>query len=97
MDKDGAGVVEGEEGAWEARLCEEIGRERVDVSVGQKPPSEVAVTAYEEDALTSAPTSGVETVEVGALWREGMEPETAGGLEDGSRERGEEGWNEVMG
>ena len=33
VDKDGAGFVEGEEGAWEGRLCEEIGRERVDVSV----------------------------------------------------------------
>ena len=27
VDKDGAGVVEGEERAWEGRLCEEVGRE----------------------------------------------------------------------
>ena len=31
--KDGAGVVEDEEGAWEGRLCKKIGRERVDVRV----------------------------------------------------------------
>ena len=61
------GEVEGEEGAWEGRLCEEIGKERVDVRVVQKPPSEVAVTADEE----GAPASGAEMVEVGALWGEG--------------------------
>ena len=44
VDGDGAGVVEGEEGAWEGRLCEEIWRERVDVPEVQKPPSEVAAT-----------------------------------------------------
>ena len=38
VDKDGVGFVEGEEGAWEGRLCEEIGRESVDVRVVQKPP-----------------------------------------------------------
>ena len=52
VDKDGAEVVEREEGAWEGRLCEEIGGERVDVTVVQKPPSEVAATSYEEDAIT---------------------------------------------
>ena len=55
------------EGAWEGRLCEEIGKERVDVRVVQKPPSEMAVTADEE----GAPASGAEMVEVGALWGEG--------------------------
>ena len=40
--KMGRGVVEGEGGAWEGRLCEEIEREGVDV---QKPPTEVAATA----------------------------------------------------
>ena len=30
VDKDG---VEGEKGAWEGRLCEEIGRERVELPV----------------------------------------------------------------
>ena len=38
VDKDGVGVLEGEEGAWKGRLCEEIGRERVDVPVVEKPP-----------------------------------------------------------
>ena len=60
--------MEGEEGAWEGRLCEEIGREGVDVPVVQKPPSKVAATADEEGALTWAPASGVD---VGALWGEG--------------------------
>ena len=36
------------------------------VSVVQKPPSEVAATAYEEGTLIWAPTSGAETLEVGA-------------------------------
>ena len=31
--------MDGEEGPWEGRLCEEIGRERVDVRVVQKHPS----------------------------------------------------------
>ena len=39
VDKEGARVVEGQEGAWEGRLCEEIGRERVDIPVVQKPPT----------------------------------------------------------
>ena len=43
-DKDGVGVMEREERAWKGRLCEEIGRERVDVLVVQKPPSEEAAT-----------------------------------------------------
>ena len=64
MDKDGAEVVEDEDGAWEGRLCEEIGRERVDEPVVQKPPSEAAATAYEEGALPWAPASGAERVEV---------------------------------
>ena len=88
VDKKGAGVVEGEEGAWEGRLYEEIGRERIDVPVVQKPPSEVAATADEEGALTGASASGVEGVEVGALQGEGREQETSGGMGDGSRERG---------
>ena len=86
--------VAGEEGTWEGRLYEEIGRERVDVPVVQKPPSEVAATADEGGALAWAPASGEE---VGALWGEGREQETTGGLGDGSRERGGEGWDEVMG
>ena len=83
--------------AWEGRLCEEIWGKRVDVPVVQKPPSEVAVIAYEEGAFTWASASEVETVEVGALWVEGREQESAGGMGDGSRERGEEGWDEGMG
>ena len=75
MDKDGAGVVEGEEGACEGRIREEIRRERVDVPVAQK-PSEVVATADKEGALTWA------------LWEEGREQETAGGLGDKSREGG---------
>ena len=63
MDKD---EVEDDEGAWEGRLCKEIGGERVDVHVVQKPPSEVAATADEEGAFTWAPASGAERVEVGA-------------------------------
>ena len=47
VDKDGAGLVEGEEGTLEGRLCEEIGREMVDVPVVQKSPSEMASTADE--------------------------------------------------
>ena len=54
----------------------------------------MAATADEEGALTWAPASGEEMVEVGALWGEGREQETAGGLGNGSRERGLEGWNE---
>ena len=73
MNKNGAGVVEVEEGAWDVRLCKEIGRERVDVLVVQKPPYDVAATADKEGALTWAPTSGG-----GEGGREG----------DGSRERG---------
>ena len=89
-------VVEGEEGAWGGRLCEEIGGERVDVPVLQKIPSEVATTAYEEGVLTWA--SGAERLELGALWGEGREQEIAGELRDVSRERGRgEGWDEVMG
>ena len=42
----------GEEGAWEGRLCKEIGRERVDVPVVQRHLSEVAATADEEGVLT---------------------------------------------
>ena len=45
MDTDGAEVVEGEEGASEGRLCEEIRGERVDIHVVQKPHSELAATA----------------------------------------------------
>ena len=85
--------MEDEEGTWEGRLSEEIGRERIDVRVVQKPPSEVAATADEEGALAWAPASGAEMVEVGALWGEGREQETAGGLGDGSRERG---WKDGM-
>ena len=48
VDKDGAVV---EEGAWEGRLREDIGRERVDIPVVQKPSSEVAATADEEGTL----------------------------------------------
>ena len=42
LDKNEA---EGEEGAWEGRLCEEVGEKRVGV---QKLPSDVAATADEE-------------------------------------------------
>ena len=87
MDKEGVGVVEGEDGIWEGRLCEEIGRERVDVSVIHKPPSEVAATADEEGAFTWAPKDA-EGMEVVALWGEWRDQETAGGLGDGSRKRG---------
>ena len=52
MDKDGVEVVEGEEGAWESRLCKKTEREKVDVPVVQKPPSEVAATADGEGAFT---------------------------------------------
>ena len=78
-------------GSWRARRgpgkadCEEIGRKRVDVPVVQKPPSEVAATSDEEGTLAWAPASGVEMVEVGAIWGEGREHETAGGLGGGSR------------
>ena len=47
----------------------------------------MAATAYEEGALTWAPTSGAERVGVGALWGEGREQENAGGLGDGRREK----------
>ena len=77
------------EGAWESRQCE-IRRERVDDSVIQKPPSEVVSTADEEGTLTWAPPSGAERVEVGAIWGEEREQETAGGMGDGNRERGDE-------
>ena len=97
MVKDGVGVVECQEGVWEGRLCEEFGRERIGVSLVQKPPSEVAATADEEGALTWAPASGAEEVEVEALWGERRDQETAGGLGDGSRKRGQGGWDEVMG
>ena len=90
MDTDEAEVVEGEQGAWEGRLCEEIGGERVDVPVVQKTPSEVAASAYEEGVFTWASASGAETVEIGALWGKGREQETTGGSGDGSRERGKE-------
>ena len=56
--------MEGEKGTWEGRQCEEIGRDRVDVPMVQKPPSEMAAIANEEGALTWAPASGEE---VGAL------------------------------
>ena len=69
--------MEGGEGAQESRLCEEIGRERVDVPVVQKPPSKVAATADEEGTLTWAPA--LVRGEVGALWRERREQETSGG------------------
>ena len=69
--------TDGAEGVWESKLCKEIGGERVDVSVVQKSSSEVAAKVYEEGALTWAPTSGAETVEVGALWGEGREQETS--------------------
>ena len=95
-EKEGAGVVEGKGGAWKGRLCEEIEREGVDVQVVQKPPAEVAATADEEGAFTWAPASGAERVEVGVVWGEGREQETAGGLGGGSREGGE-GGDEVMG
>ena len=62
----------------------------------QKPPSEVAATADEEGALAWAPESGAEMVKVGALWGEGREQETAGGLGDESKGKGLEGWDEVM-
>ena len=54
---------DGAEGAWEGRLCEESGRERDDVWVVQKPPSEVAATTDEECALAWAPASWAEMVE----------------------------------
>ena len=63
--------MEGEERVWEGRLCEEIGRERVDVPVVQKSPSEVAATADEEGALTWAPASGAGGMEIGTIWPEG--------------------------
>ena len=50
--------------------CKEIGGERVDVPVVQKPPSEVAATACKEGILTKAPASEAERVEVGSLWGE---------------------------
>ena len=90
--KDGAEVVEGKEGAWEGRLCEETERERVDVPVVQKPPSEVATTEDEEGAFTWAPALGEERRVLGALWGEGREQETAGG-----QRRGRNGWDEVVG
>ena len=71
VDKDGAGFVEGEEGAWEGRLCEEVGREMVGAPAVQKPPSEVAATADEEGAIKWAPASEAVKVEVGAIWGEG--------------------------
>ena len=89
VDKNWAEVVEGEEGAWEGRMCEEVGGEKVDVPMVQKPPSEVATTAYAEGALTWAHASGAERVGVGALLGEGREQETARGLGYRSRERGE--------
>ena len=52
------------------------------------PPSEVAATADEKGALAWTPASGEEMVEVGALWGEGREEETAGGLGDGGRRMG---------
>ena len=64
---------EGEEGAWEGRLCGEIRRERVDVPVFQKPSSEVAATADEEGAFIWAPAPAAVRGEVGELWREGRE------------------------
>ena len=70
-------------------MCEEIGGEKVDVPMVQKPPFEVAATAYEEGLFTWAPASGTERVEVGALWGEGREQEIAGELADGSIERRE--------
>ena len=51
-------IVEGEEGAWEGRLCEEIGRERVDVPAVQKSPSEVAATADEKAHSLGRPHRG---------------------------------------
>ena len=90
-------------GSWRARRgpgkadCVKKLRERVDIRVVQKPPYKVAATADEEGALAWAPASGGEMVKVAALWGEGREQETAGGLQDGSRERGLEGWDEVMG
>ena len=87
VDKDGVGFVEGEEGACEGILCKEIGREKVDVPVVQKTPYEVAATAIEEGALTWAPASAAVRGEVGALWREGREQETAGGRVMGAERR----------
>ena len=50
--------MEGDEGAWEGRLCEVVGGERVDVKGVQKPLSEEAATADEEDTLTGASATG---------------------------------------
>ena len=55
----------------------------------------MVATADEEGAVAWEPASGGEMVEVGTLWGEGRGQETAGGLGDGSRERGLEGWDEV--
>ena len=85
VDKYGARFVEGKERAWEGRLCKEVGRERVGVPAVQTPPSEVAATADEEGALTWAPASGAVRMEVGTLWGEGREQETAKEREDGRR------------
>ena len=71
---------------------EETERERVDVPVVQKPPSEVATTEDEEGAFTWAPALGEERRVLGALWGEGREQETAGG-----QRRGRNGWDEVVG
>ena len=72
--------MEGEEGAWEGRLCEVVGGERVDVKGVQKPHSQWTATADEEDTLIGASATGGARVEVGSLWREvGGKQETTGG------------------
>ena len=97
VEKEGARVVEGGEGAGEGRRCEEVEREGADVQVVQKPPAEVAATADEGGACTEAPASGAERVEAGLGWGEVGGQEIAGGLEVGCRGGGGEGWEEAMG
>ena len=77
-------------GSWKARRGPgkaeyEKGKEKVDVPMVQKPPSEVAATADEEGAFTWAPATAAVRGEVGALWREEREQETTGGLGEESR------------
>ena len=93
--------MEGEEGAWDGRLCKEIGRERVDVPVVQKPPSEVAATADEVGTFTWAVEgrnrSNLERREgAGNHWSTGRREQREGGEKGAERGRGE-GWDEVMG
>ena len=69
IDKEGVGVVEGEEEAWKSRLCEEVRRERRPRIGGLETPLRGGSNSRpdEESALTWAPTSGVAGVEVGGL------------------------------